>query len=162
MIDREMLIEETGEVLSCTTLDETDVDSIRAIDELAASVVWDVDKWASVLSDPDSNVIGVVCVNESYASLCGVVVFSAFRLVGGAVEKLIVDPSCNREVVAAFLFDEILKQFKRDRVHPAITYKIHHEDDEFENNESLIRGIGFSENLRDQKRTFTIFGKVKE
>lgn len=159
MIDRELFIDETDEMLSCCVLDESDIPSIRAIDDLSASVVYDAEKWKFLLSDPDTNVIGVVCVGEDYASLCGVVVFQAFRMIGGAVEKLIVDHSCNRKIVAKFMFDEISRQFERDEVHNAITFKIHHCDDEFENNESLIREIGFRKHLSDTKKSFTIYCK---
>ena len=162
MIDRETIIDETGEILNCVVCDESDISQMMEIDEIAGSVVYTLDEWKRALDCNDTNVIGIYCEGDWSDDLVAVVVFSAFRLVGGTVEKLIVHPSCNRRIVAAFLFDEILKQFQRDEVHPALTYKIHAMDDEFEGNEELIRSVGFTEHLRDTAGTFKIFGKVKE
>lgn len=161
-IQREVFIDETGEVLSVVVADEMDIPEMMEMDELSSSVVYTDDEWMKTLECNDTNVLNVFCESDWSEDLVATIVFSAFRLIGGTVEKLIVHPSCNRRIVAAFLFDEILKQFQRDEVHPALTYKIHAMDDEFEGNEELIRSVGFTEHLRDTQGTFKIFGKVKE
>lgn len=161
-IQREVLVDETGEILSVVVADEMDISEMMELDELAGSCPSPHDAWVETIERDDLNVLNVFCESDWSEDLVATIVFSAFRLIGGTVEKLIVHPSCNRRIVAAFLFDEILKQFQRDEVHPALTYKIHAMDDEFEGNEELIRSVGFTEHLRDTQGTFKIFGKVKE
>ena len=158
-IQREVFIDETGEVLSVVVADESDIPEMMEMDELSSSVVYTDDEWMKTLECNDTNVLNVFCESDWSEDLVATIVFSAFRMIGGTVEKLIVHPSCNRRIVAAFLFDEILKQFQRDEVHAALTYKIHAMDDEFENNEELIRSVGVHRTFARHARNIQNFWK---